>query len=72
MPGEELMSAAASGWTGTEAVVFAVIGVAAILSAVGLWHHVRDCKAESRRVREELTQVKLKLAELAALLRPKT
>ena len=71
MPGENLIAQAASGWTGPEAVAFGAGAVLLVGLALVLWRHLADCKAESRSVREELVEVKLELARLAYLLKPK-
>lgn len=71
MPGENLIAQAASGWTGPEAVAFGAGAVLLLVVAAALWRHLGECKREARAMRGELAALKVEVASLAALLRPK-
>lgn len=72
MPGENLIANAASGWTGPEAVAFGGGGVLLVILALVLWRHLGECKVEAKKMREELTALRLEVAGLAALIRPRS
>ena len=71
MPGENLIASAAAGWQGPEAVAFGAGAVLLIVLAVVVWKHLGECKRETAAMRAELTALKVEVAGLAALLRPK-
>lgn len=55
MPGEQLLANAAAGWTGPEAAVLAIIGLAALAGIAGLFIHLRDCKAATERLHKRIS-----------------
>ena len=71
MPGESVLTAAATGWTGPEALAIGGVGVVAVLAFCGLWRHLSECKAEARRVHTALTELKVEVAELRAVMTPR-
>ena len=55
---------AASGWAGPEAVVFAVIGVLAVIAFVGLWRHISKCDTNQQLLHSRISAVKDEVATL--------
>ena len=55
---------AAAGWAGPEAVVFAVIGVLAVIAFVGLWRHISKCDTNQQLLHSRISAVKDDVAKL--------
>ena len=56
MPGEEMITEAAKSWAGPEAVVFGIVSVVLVITAIGLWRHLTDCKRATERLHERISQ----------------
>ena len=64
MPGEELLTAASSGWTGPEAVMFGAL-VAAVVGLGGLLvHHIKACNATNRDLTSQISEIRAGVAYL--------
>ena len=66
MPGEEVLAAAASSWSGPEALAIGALAVFAVLAFLGLWHHQRKCSEDMRRVHQRLDELAGLVGELKA------
>ena len=64
MPGEELLTAAASNWTGQEAVWFGVLATAVLGLGVLLIHHIKACNATTRDLVNQVSEVRANVAYL--------
>ena len=64
MPGEAAAVAASVNWTGAEGLYLGVIGLVAVVSALAVIVHLRDCKTSNERVHSRISEVKNDVAEL--------
>lgn len=64
MPGEQLLSEAARGWTGPEAAVFGALVVLVLITAVGLWRHLGECKVATERLHQRVSEQAKELSEM--------
>lgn len=57
MPGEGMLTSAAAGWGGAEAVLFGAGAVAVVGLAFALYRHVERCDERSKNIHRRLNEV---------------